>query len=470
MAGTDGPSVEREEREEEVLSVTLEDVEFDPSLPRARVLAQLLGLPGELDEAAARALWEEAAAHRHRLGAQLGRAVGMRTALVDLASGLLEGQDFGPTLQALMRDALAPLLKLPATDQLTGLMRRDTFLALLQHELHQRQPAPLAVLSLRVTWQRALEAQPVRREEVLGLVGRLLPRRLRKSDAVTRLEEGVFAALLTGCRPEKASAIAGHLEGTVKRLFPGLSLGLRVGVTQAERGERAEAVLARAARLREEAHQAHEARREALRALPPSAAADRPLALYLGTSAATYLELQRAFCGRGTPLLWARERATAAGLLAAVEPTLLLADVMLPPGGGLPALQELLAAGPAPTGATPPGPAATGGRPAGALVAPRAWATLHKAEGRTATQPSLALPVLALPLDGGQLEPGLAAPLGPPAAPFPPLESETAALVLAAALRTLAHGGAVPEAQLLSLGPRPELDAVRSRLAPLPAP
>jgi GGDEF domain-containing protein/CheY-like chemotaxis protein len=423
---------------EELLSVILRREELRWELSRAELLALLVGQPLALGEDQARSLLIEALAHRRQMAAMLGREVSMHAALVDLVDRACDEETprEGAVAAGSQRTAvLPPLLGNLVTDALTGLAARATFLQVLQHALNQRQAAQASVLVLEVVWPRPPEAAA--RDEVLGMVGRTLPRRLRRSDVVARVGRARFALLLTHCSPDRAAMVSRHLAAEVRMAGAEEGLGVVVGVTEAARGEHAESVLARA-------EQRLQAGLEASAPGGPTAVASSDpgrLAVYVGLQVSGYLEAQRALAPRGTALLWARDSASAAELVTALQPALVLVDVMAPPNGGQALLEKLLP---------------RNSKVAGVMVAPRRWsATLQKTRGTS-------FPVLPSPLEESRLEAVLSRVLGAPRPALPPLPTEEAARNLAAVLGTLLVGGEVPMA---GLDERPELDIIRLRIA-----
>jgi GGDEF domain-containing protein/CheY-like chemotaxis protein len=495
---------------EELLAVHVDRHEVVEDVPRAELLSRLVGHPLSLDEEEASGLLRELLAHRRALSGAVGREVGLHAALADLVQ-LLRSESppataapagtapagtapagtapagtapaaTAPAATAPAGTSLAALVSGPTTDALTGLPARDGFLLVVQHELNQRHTASLCILVLEVGLQEeaaadgagtadgaevAREAQ-ARLEHGVAVVGRMVHRRVRRSDVAGRVGAARLALLLTACRPEKASMVVRQLEAAVRKAPDGSALRLSFAVAEAARNERAGKVLARAEERLEAALAAARAPSAGLPGAQGTAegtaggatdagvgagvgagvdaeAADAGrLALYLGSDPAGYLEAQRLLAARGTALLWARERAQAVALLQAVRPALVLADVMAPPAGGQALLEAVL----------PRDPAAP---VHGVLLAPRRMSTsLQKGRGRT-------LPVVPTPLEESRLEAALGKLLGAPRPAVPPLESAAEARALAAALLAVVSGPPAPPPPAPT--DRPELALVLRRLA-----
>lgn len=109
-------------------------------------------------------------------------------------------------------------------DPLTGLLNRRRFARDLAHqvEVSRRYGAPAAVILLDLDYLKQVNDTRGHRagDQLLGLVARMLGRRVRASDVLARLGGDEFAVLLPHTNPDEALALAEALVDAVRAAAP----------------------------------------------------------------------------------------------------------------------------------------------------------------------------------------------------------------------------------------------------------
>lgn len=411
--------------DEELLSIVIDELRPLTDHPHAEILHRLIGTGSLLDESLAKDLWIDALAHRKALSEALARSIHLRTALFDLLAsrGLKPGMKVAELLA-----------QRSGVDELTGVLRTDVFTALVEHQAQQRTREPAVIACVSVVAHGHDGFDTVQEQSVLASLALLAKKRFRRSDAIGVVDAHTLSLLLVQCAPEKAAGLLRQLDADLRQAHPGRTLRLANGVTALDQGEAATAAIERAWRRMEQ--WSHTQPKDAVQAL-------WPLAVFATTSAAQFLQAHSYFAERGWALLMARDRATADQAIRKLGPAVVLADVLLPPSGGV-ELLEAAAREKLPT--------------AGFVIAPSRWSSLSRGKG-------LSSPTLQLPLIPAMVQPLLEKHLGPARAPIGPLSGEQDALALASALQTLLTGWSLPPQLQEAVGERPELQIVRARLS-----
>ncbi|MDQ3264152.1 MAG: GGDEF domain-containing protein [Myxococcota bacterium] len=399
--------------------------------PYASLLHGLVGTAADLDEAAARALWTRAVAHRRVVATRLGRSVHLRVAALDLLMN--EGSASPP--RVLSAPVLDALLASATTDGLTGLWNRAHFHTVLRHELRQRRSTSLILLFLDLDGFKQVNDVHghARGDEVLQEVSRILLGSARRADAIARLGGDEFAALLVDANRKRAGEMTTRLERSVSEELGGLGVGVSLGMAVARHADTAETLLQRAD---EAMYRAKRLRRRAEPRSGPQAGAseDRPVALYATTRAARFASLHGAFAGWGVLLVGASSETAARALAALIKPQVVLVDAMFPSRGGA-AFLELLPREPPPVSA---------------LVAPRRWWSLRRTEQD----------VIPIPFEREELEPLLVQWFGARLEPLQRAFTEQQAGALLRSVGALASGRRAAPADLQAIGTSPEFDLV----------
>lgn len=411
--------------DEELLSIVIDELRPLTERPHAEILDRLIGTGGQLQESTAQRLWVDALAHRKSLSDALSRSIHLRTALFDLLAsrGLKPGMKIAELLE-----------QKSGADELTGVLRPDVFEALVEHQAHQRTKEPAVIACVSVLAHGINGFDTLGEQEILASLALLARKRFRRSDAIGVVNGRTLSLLLVQCQPEKAAALLRQLDADLRQTHPSRPLRLASGVTSLEQGAVPRAALERALQRMEQWTQS----------LPKEASqALWPLGIFATTSVQRFLEVHEYFAERGWALLMASDRATADQAARKLNPAVLLADVMLPPSGGVELLEMALRA------KLPS---------AGFLVAPASWSSLLRGKG-------LSTPTLQMPLIAPAIQPHLEKHLGPARAPIGPLSGERDAQALATALQTLLTGWRLPAHLQDAVGGRPELQVAQARLS-----
>ncbi|MCU0620485.1 MAG: GGDEF domain-containing protein [Gemmatimonadales bacterium] len=214
--------------------------------PYGWLVAQLVGRNPHLDESEAEALWRECRRHRATMSRALRRTVALRVAALDL----LYRRGAALRRPALLVDSsvIEGVLGALSLDELTGLMSRERFMAILDHELTQRA-RPHAVLAFmdldgfkRVNDRFGHD----RGDEVLARFGRAARGAVRQGDPVARVGGDEFVALFLGCGLRRARAIVSRIEEQLAARYRALGVGFSTGFATLRRGDTVRAVLKRA--------------------------------------------------------------------------------------------------------------------------------------------------------------------------------------------------------------------------------
>lgn len=181
-------------------------------------LAQMARLA--LDEASAKALWAEAAAHRALLSDQLGRDVGMRVALLDHITNVRPR----PSLAVIVApERLAALEQEALADRLTGLYNRRHFDRQLRRECARlrRYGTSTALMLMDVDRFKLVNDNEGHRsgDAVLKGVAKIVRACLRGTDFPFRYGGDEFAALLTEADPAESLRVAERVRGEVADTF-----------------------------------------------------------------------------------------------------------------------------------------------------------------------------------------------------------------------------------------------------------
>lgn len=407
--------------------------------PFATLLSLLAGTPADLEEDKARSLWLDAVAHRRELAGRLGRAIHLRVAALDLlmTRSPLDGKRRPVLVPAgLVRDTLGAL----AIDPLTGLLRRDHFRLVLEHELGQRSEHPPIVAYLDLDQFKRVNDHHghAAGDHVLRALADAWRTHARRGDPMARLGGDEFAALFTGCSLEHAKRVLSRVERGFAELIDPYGTRFSAGIAVAKANDNVDALLERADRAM---YAVKHRRRDRRRRAAVSSAGERPpIALCASRRSEVILDLHRAFAGWGTLLIPAP--ADAVEIVARLAgPRVVLVDVMAPPRGGAKILEAVQASSP---------------EIDARLLVPAGW------KARTARK--LGHAALTWPSAQGGLTRFLRSTLGGPREPLPALESVDQVKALRIAVGALARGRPVaPSTSKVLLG-RLEIDLLRQLL------
>lgn len=221
------------------------DLEDPSAVPHGAPAGPLTGPPGDdryyaarihqlirldLDEDAARALWNAVDVHRQLLARALGRDVGQRVALLDYVENV---QRHVHEPRIIERADLESLEHQALVDPLTGLFNRRHFDAALIREIERCRRygarSTLLVLDLDRFKQINDRCGHLTGDAVLRIVGRTIRRHLRRADVPCRYGGDEFAVLLVDTAERAAVAVARRIAHDVRAARFGVArAGLRV--------------------------------------------------------------------------------------------------------------------------------------------------------------------------------------------------------------------------------------------------
>ena len=192
-------------------------------------LSKLARIP--LDESSAATLWNDAAAHRKALSAQLGRDVGMCVALLDYITNMRPRASL-PIIIA--PEELATLELDAIADSLTGLFNRRQFDRQLLHEcarLRRYGTAATLILIDVDHFKTVNDAEGHRAgDDVLRRVADIVRECVRTTDFSFRYGGDEFAALLTEADPTESMRVAERVRVEVGATFRGHSVPVTASI------------------------------------------------------------------------------------------------------------------------------------------------------------------------------------------------------------------------------------------------
>jgi diguanylate cyclase (GGDEF)-like protein len=197
----------------ELLADTLETLDLPA---RGQFLQRYLRTVTHLDlrESQCIQIWDEALARRRELGEHLGRAVSLKTALMDVLS--MAGMFRVPIV--IEYEELKRLQLNAVTDPLTGLYNRRLFTEAFEKELNRARrhslPFGLVILDLHRFKEVNDKYGHPRGDEVLLAAAATLRKALRTSDSAFRIGGDEFAVLLPQTDPDQTLALSrriGHV-------------------------------------------------------------------------------------------------------------------------------------------------------------------------------------------------------------------------------------------------------------------
>jgi diguanylate cyclase (GGDEF)-like protein len=211
----------------EVLADTLESMDI---AARSQFLQRYFHITTRLDlrESYCLQLWEEMLMRRRELSEQIGRAVSLKTALMDVLStaGLVR-------VPVLLEYAEFKKLQTNAvTDPLTGLYNRRMFAELFEKELNRarRYGLPLGIVILDLHRFKEVNDKygHPRGDDVLRAAAATLTKSLRTSDSAFRIGGDEFALLLPQTDPAQAQALSRRVETVFAEMLQSMQLSLPV--------------------------------------------------------------------------------------------------------------------------------------------------------------------------------------------------------------------------------------------------
>jgi diguanylate cyclase (GGDEF)-like protein len=211
----------------ELLADTLEQMDIPA---RSQFLQRYFQTTTHLDlrESQCLQLWEEMLTRRKEMSEQVGRAVSLKTVLMDVLSSaglirvpvLLEYEEF----KKLQRSAV--------TDPLTGLYNRRLFSESFEKELNRarRYGLPLSIVILDLHRFKEVNDKygHPRGDEVLRAAAATLQKALRTSDSAFRIGGDEFALLLPQTDTVQASALSRRVETVFAEILQPLQLAISV--------------------------------------------------------------------------------------------------------------------------------------------------------------------------------------------------------------------------------------------------
>lgn len=175
-------------------------------------------------------LWDEMLTRRRELGESLGRAISLKTALMDVLSGA--GLLRVPIL--IEYDELKKLQLNAVTDPLTGLYNRRLFNESFDKELNRArrygQPLGLVMLDLHRFKEVNDKYGHPRGDEVLRAVAATLKKALRTSDSAFRIGGDEFALLLPQTDAAQALALSRRVGVVFMETLQALQVAVAVSV------------------------------------------------------------------------------------------------------------------------------------------------------------------------------------------------------------------------------------------------
>lgn len=211
----------------ELLADTLEQMDIPA---RSQFLQRYFQTTTHLDlrESQCLQLWEEMLTRRKEMSAQLGRAISLKTVLMDVLSsaGLVR-------VPVIIEYEQYKRLQLSAvTDPLTGLYNRRLFTESFEKELNRarRYGLPLSIVMLDLHRFKEVNDQygHPRGDDVLRAVATTLQKALRTSDSAFRIGGDEFALLLPQTDASQAIAISRRVETVFAEVLSPLQLGVAV--------------------------------------------------------------------------------------------------------------------------------------------------------------------------------------------------------------------------------------------------
>jgi len=211
----------------ELLADTLEQMDIPA---RSQFLQRYFQTTTHLDlrESQCLQLWEEMLTRRKEMSEQLGRAISLKTVLIDVLSsaGLVR-------VPVIVEYEQYKKLQLSAvTDPLTGLYNRRLFTESFEKELNRarRYGLPLSIVMLDLHRFKEVNDQygHPRGDDVLRAVATTLQKALRTSDSAFRIGGDEFALLLPQTDASQAIAISRRVETVFAEVLSPLQLGVAV--------------------------------------------------------------------------------------------------------------------------------------------------------------------------------------------------------------------------------------------------
>ena len=211
----------------ELLADTLDSMEIPA---RSQFLQRYFRATTQLDlrETQCLHLWEEMRLRRAELSKQLGRAISLKTVLMDVLStaGLLRVPVF------LEYDDFKKLQRNAVTDPLTGLYNRRLFGEYFEKELNRarRYGLPLGIVILDLHRFKEVNDRygHPRGDDVLKAAAATFQKALRTSDSAFRIGGDEFALLLPQTDPDQALALSQRVEAVFAEMIQPLQLAISV--------------------------------------------------------------------------------------------------------------------------------------------------------------------------------------------------------------------------------------------------
>jgi diguanylate cyclase (GGDEF)-like protein len=211
----------------ELLADTLDSMEISA---RSQFLQRYFRATTQLDlrESQCLQLWDEMLARRLELSRQLGRAVSLKTVLMDVLSttGLVR------VPVVLEYDEFKKLRTNAVTDPLTGLYNRRLFGESFEKELNRarRYGLPLGIVILDLHRFKEVNDKygHPRGDDVLKAAANTFQKALRTSDSAFRIGGDEFALLLPQTDPDQALALSRRVEAVFAEIVRPLQLAISV--------------------------------------------------------------------------------------------------------------------------------------------------------------------------------------------------------------------------------------------------
>jgi diguanylate cyclase (GGDEF)-like protein len=211
----------------ELLADTLEQMDISA---RSQFLQRYFQTTTHLDlrESQCLQMWEEMLLRRKEMSEQIGRAISLKTVLMDVLSSA--GLVRVPVL--LEYDQFKKLQLSAVTDPLTGLYNRRLFSESFEKELNRarRYGLPLSIVMLDL--HRFKEVNDTyghpRGDEVLRAVAKTLQKALRTSDSAFRIGGDEFVLLLPQTDAAQALALSRRVETVFAETLQALQLAISV--------------------------------------------------------------------------------------------------------------------------------------------------------------------------------------------------------------------------------------------------
>lgn len=324
-------------RSDEELAELVSDVAKDDPAPYRALLRKLLGAAVADDEGAARDLWLRIIEHRRAMREALLRPVHVRVAALDLL--FTDGQSGKLRPLALTRQLATSVADELASASPAGLMTREHFVVVLEHELRRKRRATGRVALIELFALRTSSgARAAGNGAELARAFADACRAAAPPGAVfARLGKAEFAAYLPGATEQSASATLTRAQRSFAEAVGAALGGVSFGLAAVDDQATLASLLTAADTALTKHKRAQAVTRQRAGSLPTPVAA----VLHASNNVRSFVNVHGRLAKRGYLSIPAADAATATTLYRLIRPVAVLADFMFPPAGGEALLFEL---------------------------------------------------------------------------------------------------------------------------------